>query len=445
MEPSSSSKPTRARYGMLALVFVNVVINYLDRSNISVAGAALSKDLNLSTIELGYIFSAFGWTYAALQIPGGLIADRFGPRILYAFCLITWSLATVCQGFIRGFAGLFSLRLATGAFEAPSYPINNRIVTSWFPEHERASSIALYVSGQFIGLAFLTPILFKVQEYAGWQGLFIGTGIIGLLWGVVWYVFYRDPLDHRGVNQAELTYIEEGGGLISGKKSGTAKTNIWTWENLEQVISRRTLWGVYLGQFSVNAMLWFFLTWFPTYLVKYRGLDFIKSGYLASLPFLAACVGLLLSGFLSDRLVRQGTSVGIARKTPIILGMLLSMSIIGANYTDNTALIIFFMALAFFGNGMALISWVFVSLLSPKHLIGLTGGIFNFMGNLASIVVPIVIGYLAQGGNFKPALVFVGALGLVGACSYIFLVGKIERVNAPGDTKEDQLIFENKQ
>lgn len=440
MEQSSSSKPTRARYGMLALVFVNVVINYLDRSNISVAGAALSKDLNLSTVELGYIFSAFGWTYAALQIPGGLIADRFGPRVLYAFCLITWSLVTVCQGFIKGFAALFSLRLATGAFEAPSYPINNRIVTSWFPENERTSSIALYVSGQFIGLAFLTPILFRVQEYAGWQGLFIGTGIIGLLWGVVWYVFYRDPLDHRGVNQAELTYIEEGGGLFRGKKPGAARINIWKWENLKQVISHKTLWGVYIGQFAVNAMLWFFLTWFPKYLVDYRHLGFIKSGYLASVPFLAACVGLLLSGFLSDRLVRQGKSVGMARKTPIIVGMLLSMSIIGANYTNNTALIIFFMALAFFGNGMALISWVFVSLLSPKHLIGLTGGIFNFMGNLASIVVPIVIGYMVQGGNFKPALVFVGTLGLVGACSYIFLVGKIERVGI--NTGKEVLISE---
>lgn len=443
MEQSGDKKGrTRARYGMLGLVFMNVVINYLDRSNISVAGAALSKDLNLSTVELGYIFSAFGWTYAALQIPGGLIADRFSPRILYAFCLITWSLVTVAQGFVRGFASLFALRLATGTFEAPSYPINNRIVTSWFPEHERASAIAGYVSGQFIGLAVLTPLLVMVQSYAGWQGLFIGTGIVGLVWGVVWYLFYRDPLDHSDVNQAELDYIEEGGGLFRGKKPGAAQTNIWKWDNLKQVVSHRTLWGVYLGQFSVNAMLWFFLTWFPTYLVKYRGLDFIKSGYLASVPFAAACVGLLLSGYVSDKLVKQGKSVSIARKAPIIVGMLLSMSIIGANYTNDTALIIFFMALAFFGNGMALISWVFVSLLSPKHLIGLTGGIFNFMGNLASIVVPIVIGYLAQGGNFKPALVFVGALGLVGACSYIFLVGKIERVGTPGDAKTDQLIFE---
>lgn len=430
---------TSVRYGMLALVFVNVVINYLDRSNISVAGATISKDLGLSSVELGLIFSAFGWTYALLQIPGGLIADRFGPRVLYAFCLITWSLATVGQGFVRGFASLFWLRLATGAFEAPSYPINNRIVTSWFPDHERASAIALYVSGQFIGLAFLTPVLVNVQYYAGWKGLFIGTGLVGLIWGVVWYLFYRDPLDHPRVNDAELDYIEEGGGLFRGKKSGTSQPSAWSWKNLKQVFSSRTLWGVYIGQFAVNATLWFFLTWFPTYLVTYRGMDFIKSGYLASVPFLAACAGLLLSGFVSDSLVKRGRSVGMARKTPIIIGLLLSVSIIGANYTNDTTFIIFFLALAFFGSGMALISWVFVSILSPKHLIGLTGGVFNFMGNLASIVVPIVIGYLAKGGNFQPALVFIGALGFIGACSYIFLVGKVERVKIGEDEMEGEL------
>lgn len=419
---------SRVRYGMLALVFVNVVINYLDRSNVSVAATAFSKELDLSSKEMGLIFSAFGWTYAFLQIPGGLIADRFGPRVLYAFCLITWSLATLLQGFARGFGALFGLRLATGAFEAPSYPINNRIVTSWFPDNERASAIALYVSGQFIGLAFLTPVLVTIQYYMGWQGLFIVTGLVGLVWGVIWYLLYRDPQDHPRVSQAELDYIEAGGGLTRKRAAASGEPSIWQWRNLRQVFSHRTLWGVYIGQFAVNATLWFFLTWFPTYLVKYRGLDFIKSGYLASVPFLAACAGLLLSGFVSDSLVRQGKSVSMARKTPIIIGMLLSVSIVGANYTQDTTLVIFFMALAFFGSGMALISWVFVSLLSPKRLIGLTGGVFNFMGNLASIVVPIVIGFLAEGGDFRPALVFIGALGLVGACSYTFLVGRVERL-----------------
>ena len=423
----NTRKKTGIRYRMLALVFVNVVINYLDRSNLSVAATGLGKELALSSIQLGLIFSAFGWTYAALQIPGGMIADRFGPRILYAFCLVTWSLATVAQGFAKGFASLFAFRLATGAFEAPSYPMNNRIVTSWFPDQERASSIAMYVSGQFIGLAFLTPALVALQHYAGWRGLFIVTGLVGLAWGLIWYIFYRDPLDHSQVNRAELDYIEKGGGVLSGKKHDSEKKSTWRREDWKQIFSSRTLWGIYIAQFCVNATLWFFLTWFPTYLVQYRGLNFLKSGFLASIPFLSACAGLFLSGFLSDYLVRKGRSVSMARKTPIIVGLLLSGCIVGANYTNETALVIFFMSFAFFGAGMALISWVFVSILSPKHLIGLTGGVFNFMGNLASIVVPIVIGYLASGGNFKPALVFIGALGIAGACSYIFLVGKIER------------------
>lgn len=190
----------------------------------------------------------------------------------------------------------------------------------------------------------------------------------------------------------------------------------------------RKLWGIYLGQFAINSTLWFFLTWFPIYLVKYRGMSFLQSGWLTSFPFLAAFAGVLLSGFLSDFLVRKGVSEAVARKAPAIFGLLLSTSIIGANYVDNPAWIIFFMALAFFGNGFASITWVFVSILSPKDIVGLTGGVFNFIGQIASIVVPIVIGFLAQGGNFKPALIFIACIALAGACSYIFLVGKIERI-----------------
>jgi ACS family D-galactonate transporter-like MFS transporter len=424
---SSTATPrSNIRYGMLALLFINIVINYLDRTNLSVAAPALAKDLGLTSVERGYILSAFGWTYAALQIPGGVLADRVAPRLLYAACLASWSITTMLQGVARGFVGLFGFRLLTGAFEAPSYPINNRIVTSWFPDNERASAIALYVSGQFIGLAFLTPVLVTLQAAVGWRGLFVVTGLVGLVWALVWYLFYRDPLEHPKANQNELDYIEQGGGVF--QKKTDASKQIWTRENFKQVFSSKTLWGVYIAQFCVNATLWFFLTWFPSYLVDYRGLDFIKSGYLASVPFLAACAGLLLSGFLSDKLAQQGKSVSFARKAPIIFGLLLSVSIVGANYTNDTTMVIFFLALAFFGAGMALISWVFVSILSPRHLIGLTGGVFNFMGNLASIVVPIVIGYLAKGGDFRPALVFIGTLGFIGACSYIFVVGKIERI-----------------
>ncbi|MDB5210049.1 MAG: D-galactonate transporter family protein [Sediminibacterium sp.] len=421
------AKPTKIRFRILALVFISVVINYMDRSNISVAASAITEDLHLTSVQLGLIFSVFGWTYAALQIPGGILVDRFGPRVLYTFTLITWSLATVLQGLVKGFAALFGLRLLLGAFEAPAYPTNNRIVTNWFPDNERASAIAVYTSGQFLGLAFLTPALVSFQYYAGWQGLFITTGLIGIVWGIAWYFLYRDPSAHRSVNEMELAHIEKGGGKINtGAVDSNAKQS-FQWSDLKEVLSHKKLWGIYIGQFAVNSTLWFFLTWFPTYLVKYRGLDFIKSGFLASVPFLAAFAGLLLSGFLSDGLLKRGVSIGIARKLPVIIGLILSMSIVGANYVDSPMLIILFMSIAFFGNGFASITWVFVSALAPKHLIGLTGGVFNFMGGLA-LVIPILIGLLVHDGNFTPALILIGSIAFIGACSYIFLVGKVENI-----------------
>lgn len=361
--------------------------------------------------------------------------DRFGPRVMYAISLFTWSLATLTQGFIKGFGGLFGLRLAMGAFEAPAFPTNNRIVTSWFPDNERASAIAMYTSGQFIGLAFLTPVLAGIQNSIGWRGLFVATGIIGIVWSAIWYFVYRDPNKSRKANKAELEYIEKGGGLIDRKSVQKKETEKIKWSDLGQVLSKRKLWGIYLGQFAVNSTLWFFLTWFPTYLVQYRHLDFIKSGFLASVPFLAAFCGVLISGFLSDFMLKRGMSMGMARKAPIIFGLLLSISIVGANFVHSTSLIIMFMTIAFFGNGLASITWSLVSALAPKKLVGLTGGMFNFIGNLSSIVVPLVIGILAKNGNFAPALMFIAAMALLGALSYIFLVGKVERIQ----TKEEIL------
>ena len=418
---------SRVRHAILAAVFVNVVINYMDRSNISVAGTFISKELNLDSIKMGYVFSAFGWTYASLQIPGGILADRFGVRLLYSITLIMWSLATIAQGFIAGFITLMILRFLIGAFEAPAYPMNNRIVTSWFPESERASAIGIYTSGQFIGLAFLTPVLTYVQVYAGWRGLFYISGIIGVLWGISWYFFYRPPLQHKKINEAELDYIEKGGGILNREKGGEAHKK-FEWKNLALILSKRKLWGIYLGQFCVGGTLLFFLTWFPKYLVDYRKMDFIQSGLYASIPFLSAFAGVLFSGFLSDYLVKKKISPALSRKAPVVIGLLLSISIIGANYVTDPKWVIFYMSLAFFGNGLASITWVFVSLLAPKNLIGLTGGTFNFIGGLATIVVPIVIGYLVKNGDFSPALIFIGALALVGALSYVFLVGKVERI-----------------
>jgi ACS family D-galactonate transporter-like MFS transporter len=428
------TKPTKIRYQILFLIFVNVVINYMDRSNLAVAASEISKEFEFTSVQMGLIFSAFSWTYLLFQIPGGIMVKRYSPRILYAFSLITWSLATVFQGFAKGFVTLFGLRMATGAFEAPAFPINNRVVSNWFPDNERASAIAVYTSGQFLGLAFLMPVLSKVQFYVGWKGLFVVTGLVGILWGIVWYIFYRDPMKHKKVNEAELDLIEKGGGMLDKQSASDDNSRKkFKWSDLKEVLSHRKLWGIYIGQFAVNSTLWFFLTWFPKYLVDYRGLDFIKSGYWASVPYLAAFAGVLSSGFLSDYLIRKGVSAAKARKRPIIIGLLVSVLILGANYVDSPPLIILFMSLSFFGVGFASITWIFVSTLAPKHLIDITGGVFNFIGQLSGIIVPIVIGFLASGGDFAPALVFVAVMGLAGACSYIFLVGNVERIPSNSD------------
>jgi ACS family D-galactonate transporter-like MFS transporter len=420
------NETTRKRYKILALIFGTVVINYLDRTNISVAASAMSEDLSFSTVQMGLIFSAFGWTYVALQVPGGIIVDKIKARILYSSMLFLWSVATLLQGFISSFAALLGIRASIGGFEAPSYPCNNAIVTKWFPEKERASAIAVYTSGQFIGMAFLFPLLAIIQNYLGWRGLFFTSGILGIIWAAIWYFVYRDPQNHKTVSKTELKYIEEGGGLV--EESAEKEKTKFKSSDLFEALKHRKLWGVYIGQFCMGATAIFFLTWFPTYLVEYRGLDFLKSGFLASFPFLAAFVGVLLSGFISDLLVKKGFSTEIARKTPVLTGLLLSISIIGANFTDNTSLVILFLAIAFFGNGLASINWVFVSLMAPKHLIGLVGGVFNLIGGLSAIVVPTAIGFLVKDGDFKPALFFIASLTVIGILSYLFVIGKVERI-----------------
>ncbi len=428
MSIKSTKLETRKRYNILSMIFITVVINYLDRTNISVAAFALRKDLGIDTVQMGYVFSAFGIFYAGLQIPGGIVADKIKSRVLYSFLLVFWSIATLLQGLVNSFTALIGLRASIGVFEAPSYPINNLVVSRWFPEDERASAIAVYTSGQFLGLAFLIPLLTLIQDAVGWRGLFIISGIIGIIWAVIWYIFYRDPRDHKSVSESELAHIEKGGGLIGAKNKEERVKKKFEWSDFIQAFIYRKLWGIYIGQFCLGAITMFFLTWFPTYLVEFRGFDFVKSGFYASVPYLAAFCGILLSGFTSDFLIKKGYSAEISRKLPILVGMLLSTCIIGANYTDDTFFVIFFLALAGFGMGLASIAWVFVSLIAPKENLGLVGGAFNFIGGLSSIVVPTAIGYLVQDGDFSPALIFIAAIAFLGFFSYTFLVGKVERI-----------------
>ena len=418
-------KPTKIRIGILVLITLATMLNYLDRSVMGVAKPALVDELHISPEVMGLIFSAFSWTYAFAQIPGGVVLDKLGTRLTYALSLGLWSLATAFHGMMNSVAGLLSARLALGLAEAPCFPANSRILSIWFPQQERAKANGIYTVGQYTGIGFLIPVLSWVVVTYGWRSLFYIVGVLGIGFALVFYSLYRDPQESKKVNQGELDLIAAGGGFVGGAPSVP-----FSWSNIWKLISTRQIAGASIGQFCSNSTLVFFLTWFPSYLVEERGMSFIKSGFMVSLPYIAAAIGAVLGGTVSDWLIRKTGSPSIGRKAPVITGLLLTSSMIAANYVDSDALVIAIMSAAFFGQGLAGLGWTLLSDVAPKEMLGLTGGLFNFFTNLSGIVTPIVIGVaVGATGSFVGGLAFVGALGLIGAASYIFILGPVERVS----------------
>jgi ACS family D-galactonate transporter-like MFS transporter len=417
-------RSTRARLGVLALITLATMLNYVDRSAMGVAQPALAKELRIGPEVMGLIFSAFSWTYALAQIPGGLVLDRLGSRVTYALSLGSWSLATMAHGFMSSIAGLFSARLALGLAEAPCFPANSRILSTWFPQSERARANSVYAVGQYVGLGFMIPLLTYIVAARGWRALFFLFGAIGILFAVAWYALYREPHESRRANRAELDHIAAGGGL-----AGEAPRFVLSWPTIAALLRTRQILGASVGQFCGNSTLVFFLTWFPSYLATERGMDWIRSGFAASLPYIAASVGVLFGGVLSDGIIRRTGSATLGRKLPIVAGLLLTSTMVIANFTPSNGLVIAVMSVAFFGQGMANLGWTLIADVAPKHLMGLTGGVFNFCANLAGIITPLIVGFvLGATGSFYGAVAYIAALGLVGAVAYIFVVGEIKRV-----------------
>ncbi|CAB3685213.1 MFS transporter [Paraburkholderia rhynchosiae] len=430
---ASSARRSNARYQILGLLAVGTMINYLDRTVLGIAAPQLTKELGINAAMMGLLFSVFSWSYVASQIPGGLFLDRFGSKLTYFLSMSFWSLCTLAQGLVHGIAGLFVFRLGLGVSEAPCFPTNSRVVATWFPQSERAMATGTYTVGEYIGLAFFSPFLFMLMGAFGWRSLFYAVGGVGIVFGGIWWLLYREPRDHPSANQAELDYIEAGGGLTQRHKDTSAAAapakSGFEWRTIGRLLKHRQLTGICLGQFAGNSTLVFFLTWFPTYLATERHMGWLKIGFFAIMPFIAASIGVMFGGLFSDWLLRRGKSPNVARKLPIIAGLLLASTIILANYVQSNVAVIAILSVAFFAQGMAALGWTLVSDIAPEGLLGVTGGIFNFAANLAGIVTPLVVGFIvAATGSFVGALVFIGVIALIGALSYIFIVGDIKRI-----------------
>jgi len=430
-----AAKRTRVRWLIILVLFVITTINYADRATFSIAGQSASKELGLDPVAMGYILSAFAWAYVLGQIPGGALLDKFGSKKIYTAALVLWSGFTLLQGFAGIWSGLaaavalFVMRFMVGLAESPSFPANARIVAAWFPGPERGTASAIFNSAQYFSLVAFAPLMGWLAHSFGWRSVFIVMGGVGIVAAAFFVKFIHSPVDHPHINKAEFDYIEAGGGLVRMEDKNTANGAAFTWVNVKQVLGSRMLLGVYLGQYCINVLTYFFVTWFPIYLVKERGLSIMQAGFTAALPALCGFAGGILGGMISDGLLKKTGNLDIARKTPLLLGMVLATSIILCNFVEQEWLVIVIMAAAFFGKGVASLGWAVVADTSPKEMAGVTGGIFNTFGNVAGIVTPIVIGYIVKGtGSFDGALIFVGAHCVICIAAYFLIVGKIQRL-----------------
>jgi ACS family D-galactonate transporter-like MFS transporter len=424
--PASATQPrTRTRFMILALISGGTMINYLDRSVMGIAAPSISGDLGLDAAMMGLVFSAFSWTYAASQIPGGILLDRLGTKFTYWLALTLWSIFTGLQGLANGLFSLLGLRLLVGAAEAPCFPTNSRVVATWFPQQERARATGIYTFAEYVGLAFLSPLLYWVLQAYGWRVLLFAVGLLGVAYGLVWWKKFHEPHESKTANRAELDYIAAGGGVVDGGQRATR----FAWSQIPALLKHRNMLGICLGQFACNSTNVFFLTWFPTYLVTERHMPWLKVGLIAVLPFIAASVGTLFGGWLSDRLLRKGYSLNVARKLPVIAGLLTASVIVAANYVQSDALVVAILCVAYFAQGMSALAWMIVSDIAPKGLLGLSGGLFNLFANAAGIVTPLAIGIIVSTtGSFVWALAFVSAVTVMGALCYLFLVKDIQRL-----------------
>jgi MFS transporter, ACS family, glucarate transporter len=432
---SDDTRNSHIRFWIIATLFIVSSINYASRATLSFAAVPLSKEIQISTVQLGYIFSAFGWSYVAGQIPGGALLDRYGSRPVYLWSITLWAVFTAAQAFVSSlafipvFMSLFALRFALGFAESPSFPANARIVANWFPHSERGTASAIFNSSQYFSLVAFAPLMGWLAQNYGWRSVFLAMGGIGLVGAALFWAVVQSPSRHKGISKREYDYIESNGALVNLDRPAAAAQPI-RWSSVGQLLANRMLLGIYLAQYCITALTYFYATWFPIYLIKARHMSLAHAGLASAGPAIAGFVGGVLGGIVSDLLLKKGVALSPARKIPILVGLVISCAILLCNYTDSQGLIMLFMSIAFFGKGVAALGWAVMSDAAPREATGLSGSIFNLFGNAAGIFTPIGIGYIlaATDNSWNMALLFVFAHSIVAMVSYLFITGTIKRV-----------------
>jgi ACS family D-galactonate transporter-like MFS transporter len=414
---------------MIALLLgIGVLVNYFDRVNLSVSRDALETSFGISAVMFGYLSSAYNWTYMFLQLPSGLLLDRFGVRRVGIVSTVIWSVASFAAAISTGIGSLFGARFLLGIGEAPTFPANSKATGYWFPKNERSLATAMFDSAAKFSSAIGIPVLGFLLLRFGWRWNFAATGFISLLYFALFYAIYRNPSEDKLLTATEREFIVQGGAQPEDRARAAKGAP------LAYLLRQRKVWGLALGFASYNYTFYLLLTWLPSYLSSSLHVDLLHSALYTSVPWLfATFTDLVVGGWLVDALIQRGWSTTRVRQVVLVGGTAFGLGILGTAHAHSPVTALFWISMSIGGLSAASpVGWSIPSLIAPRESVGTLGGILNFCNQLAGIAAPIFTGYIVQATHsFAGAFIGATAFLVLGIAGYVFLLGRIEPIPEP--------------
>ena len=416
---SSKKHRSMGRWYILGLISLMYLITYLDRVNISTAAPSISKEFGFDKITMGVIFSAFVWAYAVFQVPGGWLGDRFGARNVLTVIVSYWSAMTAATAAATGAGSFMVLRFLFGIGEAGAFPGATRAMQLWYPKSERGFVQGITHSASRLGAALAPPFVVLVMTTLGWRSVFYICGVIGVVWAVVWFFFYRDlPEDHSLVNEDELKHIRgtDAEGQVNQPKIVKRPTVPWS-----TLLRSRNMWAIMCAYFTYVYCLWIFLSWLPSYLVEFRHFTLLKVGLLGSLPLWAGVIGDTVGGLATDWLLKKTGNMRLARRVVAIVGMLgCAAFIVPAALAEQAYTALFCLTGAMFFLECTIgPSWAVPMDMGGEYS-GTVSGMMNMAGNIGGALSPIVFGVLVQFGSWQAPFIVAASLLVIGSAVWAF-------------------------
>lgn len=423
MSYATATPATNYRRQAVFWLMIGGMINYFDRATLAIAAPEMSRDLGLSATHIGMMGTAFAWCYALAQLPSGWIIDRFNSRLVFAGSMLLWSLATLATGFASGLIVLILLRALLGVTEAPCWPTATKVISVWYPKQERGIATGIFTSSAKWGAAIAPPVLVAIMVYFGWRGLFIVSGLAGILYAIVFYAFFRNPDKARRLPAEELAFIKAGGGGV--ERIGGNEASGISWSTL---FTYRAVWGMILGYFC-NIWIWnMFIVFLPSYLSKTYQVSLAQMGIYAALPWIGGAIGAVLSGF-AVRSMAKRLNLTSLKATKTMIGVSTTLTVITVccmplTTTLHSTVATMIVAL-FFISATNSLAWALATEIAPQSMVGSVSSIQNFGGYFGGAFSPLVAGLIVDATGSYALAFLSGGLVVVGAAvAYLWIVDK---------------------